>query len=138
MKFENEFEFLSNFPLCDITLFGIKFTTPEHAYQASKTFCEAERIRISKLPTPGKAKRAGKKIELKGELRSDWEEVKINVMSEILKQKFSQQPFKDLLLNTGDIEIVEDNDWEDEFWGVCNGIGDNHLGKLLMKIRHEL
>ena len=27
---------------------------------------------------------------------------------------------------------------EDFFWGVCNGKGENHLGKILMKVRDEI
>ena len=41
-------------------------------------------------------------------------------------------------MQTEDAELVEDNWWGDKFWGVCNGEGENHLGKLLMKIRDEL
>ena len=113
MRFENEFEFLSNFTFCKIILLGIRFPTVEHAFQASKTLLESERIRISQLPTPGQAKRAGRKVNL----RNDWEEIKIDIILEILQQKFAQQPFKKLLLDTGDIEIIEDNNWNDQFWG---------------------
>jgi predicted NAD-dependent protein-ADP-ribosyltransferase YbiA (DUF1768 family) len=43
-----------------------------------------------------------------------------------------------MLKATGDEELVEGNWWNDTFWGVCNGVGENNLGKLLMKIRAEL
>jgi N-glycosidase YbiA len=42
------------------------------------------------------------------------------------------------LLDTGDAELVEVNHWRDFWWGVCNGVGANHLGRLLMTIRNEL
>jgi hypothetical protein len=45
---------------------------------------------------------------------------------------------KQLLLATGDKELIEGNTWGDTFWGVCNGIGQNHLGKILMAKRTEL
>jgi predicted NAD-dependent protein-ADP-ribosyltransferase YbiA (DUF1768 family) len=45
---------------------------------------------------------------------------------------------REMLLLTGDCELVEGNTWGDKFWGVCDGEGENHLGKLLMKIRAEL
>lgn len=32
----------------------------------------------------------------------------------------------------------EGNTWGDKFWGVCDGEGENHLGKLLMEVRAEL
>ena len=36
--------------------------------------------------------------------------------------------------------LIEGNTWEwsRTFWGVCNGSGENHLGRLLMKVREEL
>ena len=43
-----------------------------------------------------------------------------------------------LLLATGDAKIVEGNTWGDVFWGVCNGVGENHLGEILMKVRQDL
>jgi predicted NAD-dependent protein-ADP-ribosyltransferase YbiA (DUF1768 family) len=42
-----------------------------------------------------------------------------------------------LLLATCETELVDDNDWDVTYWGVCNGVGENNLGKLLMKIRAE-
>lgn len=71
-------------------------------------------------------------------LRRDWEEVKLDIMYELLKCKFDQNPsLKEKLINTGDRLLVEGNDWHDTYWGVCNGKGSNHLGKLLMKLREE-
>lgn len=43
-----------------------------------------------------------------------------------------------MLINTGDAELIEGNSWGDTFWGECNGIGENNLGKILMKIRKEI
>lgn len=51
---------------------------------------------------------------------------------------------KKKLLETGDAELIEGNYWHDNTWGQCycprckNKIGENHLGKLLMKIRESL
>ena len=60
-------------------------------------------------------------------------------MYNICKLKFIQNPeLGKLLLGTKDEELIEGNDWDDTFWGVCNGVGENHLGKTLMKIRDEL
>lgn len=30
---------------------------------------------------------------------------------------------------------MEENNWGDKFWGTVNGVGENHLGKILMRIR---
>ena len=59
-------------------------------------------------------------------------------MEKLLKLKFSKYSLKQRLLNTGNAMLIEGNDWNDTFWGVCNGKGQNHLGKLLMEIRKEL
>ena len=48
------------------------------------------------------------------------------------------ESLKEMLLLTGDQEIIEENYWGDTFWGVCRGKGQNHLGKILMKVRDEL
>lgn len=42
------------------------------------------------------------------------------------------------LLATGDAQLVEGNTWGDTFWGVCDGVGENHLGRLHMWIRSML
>ena len=59
-------------------------------------------------------------------------------MYRILKIKFSRQPFRNMLLDTGDAYLEETNYWHDTFWGVYNGEGRNHLGRLLMVVRDEL
>lgn len=79
-----------------------------------------------------------KKIGRNLPLRPDWETVKFDVMEDLLIQKFSQEPFMTQLLETGDAHLEETNHWSDVVWGVCNGVGENNLGKLLMKIRSEL
>ena len=35
-------------------------------------------------------------------------------------------------------ELVEGNTWGDKVWGVCDGVGENNLGKTLMRIRDAL
>lgn len=134
-KFRKEYFFLSNFYPCTITYKGITYFTSEAAYQAQKTLDERERIRISELPDPKVAKEEGQKLNI----RPDWDNVKLDEMYNICKEKFTQNPeLADLLMKTGDEEIVEGNDWDDTFWGVCNGVGLNYLGKTLMKIRSEM
>lgn len=60
------------------------------------------------------------------------------VMRDLLQQKFSNGILREQLLATGDQELIEGNTWGDTFWGVCNGEGQNVLGKMLMNIREEL
>ena len=66
--------------------------------------------------------------------------IKIEVMRECLNLKFSQEPFKTWLVETGDIHLQEGNTWGDKFWGVDleTGEGENLLGRLIMMIRADL
>ena len=60
-------------------------------------------------------------------------------MKKLLKQKFQQGTYyAELLKNTYPRKIIEGNTWGDIYWGVCDGIGENNLGKLLMEIRQNL
>lgn len=71
-------------------------------------------------------------------MRSDWEDIKLQIMEDLLVQKFAYPELKEKLLQTGDQLLVEGNYWGDTFWGVDNKKGGlNHLGKLLMKIREQ-
>jgi len=133
-SFRGEFGFLSNFFPCPIKFYDITFRTIEHAYQAMKSVAREDWELIAKCETPGKAKRMGRRIPM----RPDWNKKKLAIMEYFLKAKFSRPDLKAKLLATGDAELVEGNTWNDRFWGVCNGVGANHLGKLLMKIRKEM
>jgi ribA/ribD-fused uncharacterized protein len=131
-SFRDEYFFLSNFYPVEIKLDGIVYPNAEAAFQAQKTLDDEERRKFSMLKNPVQAKRLGRKVKL----RDDWEEVKLDIMTEIVSQKFLQHPHLiEMLLQTGDEELVEGNKWGDRFWGVCKGKGENHLGKILMKIR---
>lgn len=134
-KFDGEYAFLSNFYPSSIfdSNDGFTYPTVEHFFQAKKSLILKEREMISKADTPGKAKRMGRKVQL----RSDWEDIKLLVMEDALRRKFSKARFREALLATGDEELIEGNWWGDTFWGVCKGVGENNLGKLLMKIRED-
>lgn len=71
--------------------------------------------------------------------REDWDEVKVEVMRNILRAKVDQHEYvKRKLLATGDRILVEDS-WRDDFWGWGpNRDGQNVLGKLWMEVRAEL
>lgn len=61
------------------------------------------------------------------------------IMYEICKAKFRQNPdLAERLISTSDFELIEGNNWGDHIWGVCDGYGENRLGKILMRIREEL
>lgn len=133
-SFSGEYYFLSNFYPCEITFIdGYTFTSVEHAYQASKTTIEEEIQKFVKEAgiTASQAKRLGRKVTL----RPDWEDIKLRVMVALISRKFESPELRAKLLATGTAEIVEGNYWNDYFWGVCNGKGDNYLGKILMTER---
>lgn len=126
-SFSGEYRFLSNF------VGGV-----EAKYQAAKTLDPKEKWSILNARTPGRAKRLGKKVKL----RPDWEQIKFKIMEDLVRDKFKKEPFRTQLLKTGDSELIEGNTWSDYVWGcVKHGNewkGENHLGKILMKIRSEL
>lgn len=131
--FTGKYRFLSNFWFSEVILDGERAATVEHAFQAAKTTDTMARRRILTAPSPGIAKRLGREAPL----RAGWNDMKIGVMRALLRQKFSAHFLRQLLIDTGDAELIEGNTWNDTFWGVCNGVGENHLGKLLMEVRAE-
>ncbi len=134
-RFKGKYFFLSNFSPIPVTLEGITYPTSEHAYQAYKTEDLEERRKMAKLISPAKAKRHGKRLKL----REDWNSIKLKIMENIIRQKFLQnQDYLKKLLETGNAELIEGNTWGDTYWGLYKGMGENHLGKILIKIREEL
>lgn len=139
--FKDEFRFLSNFHPSPVRLtddeFPDTYPTVEHAYQAAKTLGRKMRKRIRDAETPGRAKQLGGTAVL----RPAWDDIKLNVMRDLVWQKFTEDPdLRAKLLATGDAELVEGNTWGDTFWGVDldKGRGENHLGKILMETRQKI
>ena len=133
MVFRGSFDFMSNMYNCTIMYNGCKYSCVESAFQAQKCADEVEKKLFNHIDG-FLAKKYGKKVSL----RKDWNKVRVPIMEEIVRAKFSQHP--DLANKIAKVEgvIQEDNSWHDTFWGVCNGEGANNLGKILMKIRDEL
>lgn len=130
-EFKGGNAFLSNFYVSSVIYEGIRFENSEAAFQAAKC---PERMREFCGLSPQAAKRLGRRVEM----RPDWETVKYDVMYQVCMAKFTQNPdLLEKLLATGDAELVEGNTWGDKVWGVCDGIGENNLGKTLMRIRSE-
>lgn len=135
-EFSGEYRFLSNFWEAPVTYGGVTYGSNEAAFQAQKCIEAEKRLAFTEL-TPSKAKSLGRRVLL----RSDWEDVKIGLMEEIVRAKFTQTPdLGEKLLQTGYRQLVEGNTWNDTFWGVSlkSLKGQNHLGKILMQIREEL
>ncbi len=134
-RFAGDYAFLSNFHRSDVVLDGVTYPTLEHAFQAAKTTDPDQRQAIRQAPSPGVAKRLGRKVDL----TDDWDERRLSVMHALLVDKFTRHPeLGAALLATGERELVEGNHWGDRFWGVCDGVGHNRLGQLLTAIRTQL
>ena len=133
-SFRNKNAFLSNFYPVFVYYEGMRFPSVEHAFQAAKTNDLKTRELFMVTPTAKEAKRFGRQVKL----REDWESDKVDIMEMLLRQKFSRPSLREQLLNTKDSILINGNNYGDTFWGVCQGEGQNQLGRLLMKIRREI
>lgn len=129
--FQGAHRFLSNFYDAPVRYNGLTFNNSEAAFQAQKEQEHIEREKYTRM-TASESKKAGKAALL----RPDWNNVRIPVMIEIIHAKFTQnRELRKQLLATGDSVLVEGNTWNDQFWGVCRGAGENWLGRILMAER---
>lgn len=134
-SFSGEYRWLSNFWAASVSLEGLKYPTAEHAYQAFKSVHDYDRQTILMCKTPAMAKSMGRTLLI----RNNWEGMKYSVMERVIAAKFNQNDYlRRLLIGTGSEELIEGNHWNDTFWGVCNGKGHNHLGKIIMAYRDRL
>ena len=133
-SFKGDYEFLSNFYMSPVIYDGLEYKSVEHAYQAAKTNDPIWKDKIIAAMTAGQAKKLGGKCSM----RLDWNDVKLPLMEKLVQKKFQDDELKKKLLATGDRLLVEGNFWGDTFWGVCKGVGTNHLGLILMMVRSAL
>lgn len=151
-KFSGEYRFLSNFypsiinvPILysgrnhkdetAIRIQYIDFPTVEHAYVATKSMDPDFQLKVASIEKAGDVKRLGRTVDL----RSDWERVKYSIMHMLVTKKFkTHDDLAHMLLMTFNAELIEGNTWGDTYWGVCNGVGENNLGEILMKVRRSL
>jgi ribA/ribD-fused uncharacterized protein len=132
--FRGRYFFLSNFFPRRVIIDDLVFQNNEAAFQSHKP----ENIKLREFfcwLKPSEAKKAGRKVEL----CRDWENIKEEVMYKVVMAKFTQNiDLRNRLLLTGEMELIEENDWGDKTWGTVNGNGKNLLGKILMKVREEI
>lgn len=133
-RFVGPFAFLSNFFPSTFYMDGKKYPDVEHAYQACKSLSEDDHELIRNAASAGMAKQLGRKVKL----RDDWESVKLDLMRKLITLKFENPLLRELLLMTDDAELIEGNNWNDTFYGICRGKGQNWLGKLLMEERKRI
>ena len=141
-----------------IVVDGITYKTAEHAFQAAKFDDMEYRKFISEASTPNKAYILGKQkigggykwrtdlnpiiqsaLDKGVKIRPDWEDVKVDVMINILRCKFQQDLHcLEVLLATDGQPLVEYSP-RDLYWGNggAKNNGLNMLGQCLMNIRSE-
>lgn len=131
------YDVLNNFSANAVEIDGVLYPTSEHAYQAMKYTDPEGKELIRRAPSSLLAKVVAKTYQ--AARRSDWNTVKLDVMESILRIKLAQhEEVREALIRSGSEEIGEDSP-TDDFWGIgANGNGQNHLGKLWMKIRDEI
>lgn len=136
LGFYGDYSALSNFHPCQVLLpGGIVLPSSEHAYMMEKDSDPAYKKKIREATTAKQAKRIGRTAKLP----EDWDVARrFTAMHEALKRKFVDAKMADILLSTGKRYLEETNLHGDKFWGRCNGIGKNHLGRQLMVIRYML
>lgn len=152
--FFGDYQFLSNFWPCHMTLDGVPYKSVELAYQASKwkagtdreyfTNCTSlQSIEYNRTHTGSSASAGvggGAHVSApNGYTPDEWNAVKVLIMKSLLEQKFDGEMNPELharLLTTGTKHLEEMNWWGDTFWGTDKeGEGENILGRLLMEVR---
>jgi len=122
---------------------GVKILTSEALYQACRFphLPEVQRQIIAER-SPMTAKMRSKPY--RDNSRPDWDIVRTKIMRWCLQVKLVQNwdKFSKLLLETGDLPIVEDSR-KDDFWGAKPEdeeilVGANVLGRLLMQLREQV
>mmetsp|Transcript_39418 Transcript_39418/g.99339 ORF Transcript_39418/g.99339 Transcript_39418/m.99339 type:complete len:179 (+) Transcript_39418:212-748(+) len=128
--------FLSNYYFHDLIWNGQEYKSSEHAYQSIKfTGSPAIREQVVSCHLPADAFHLSRKHA--DDIDADWGERKLDVMEQVLRAKFADPRLKARLMETGTCYLVEASTSGDCFWGICtkSGMGENRLGKILMKIR---
>ena len=112
-SFSGEYDFLSNFYKCNIEIDGLKFKNTESAFQSYKDLSRQNDFEILDART---AKFLGRQVDL----RNDWDLVKDDIMYKVVKAKFQQnEELLERLKATGNMLLIEGNDWHDNYWGDC-------------------
>lgn len=131
-----ETRWLSNMTYVSIEHKGITYPSTENFYQAMKYIEVETRKHIATLK-PVEAKKYSRENPM---TNPNFEDNKIRIMEYAQRKKYDQEPFRTMLLNTGDCLLEEGNWWGDNFWGVDikTREGCNHLGKIIMCVRDRL
>jgi len=129
--------FLSNWFASSIFLKGKIWPSVEHYYQAQKMNGTEYEELCRRLRSPREAYEMSRRPDIP--IRSDWDQVKDDVMYEAVFAKFIQNPdLGEQLMATVDSDLIEASPI-DNYWGIGrDGNGKNMLGKILMSVREKL
>lgn len=137
--FSSPFDPLNNWSAHQVRIWDKLFPTAEHAYQYRKFDLTDDAVasKIFNSPSPWAAYKLA--TQYKAQVRDDWEELKFNIMHEILTNKLAQhKDVQEKLQQTGSRTIIEDSPW-DSYWGCGDdGLGENNIGKIWMELRSKL
>lgn len=132
-----EYAGLSNYADSIIEAVGTVWPSAEHLFQAQKFLSAAHREQIRAASTPAAAKSIAWN-ELNSHVRHDWDSIRVDAMTYVLRKKFRQNNDKGrLLCSSFPLPIAEDS-MLDAYWGIGPGQGQNHLGNIMERIRAEL
>lgn len=136
-KNEVPYGVFSNFSEHGFTLDDQYWPTVEHYYQAQKFPGTSHMEEVRQAANAFDARQLGN--DHSRPLRPDWDEVREAVMWKAICSKFTEHPeLRELLLATGDEEIVEASPY-DAFWGEGpQKDGENRFGKMLVRLRQTL
>ena len=163
LKFRQEFGYLSNFHVLKnkIHYLGYDYISVEAGYMAQKCDDIAWKQYCSTISPHGNAQSEMKKAAYKVDLVKGFRDKQLKIMLDLLRLKFKNNPeLANKLVATYPRMIMEGNVWNDRYWGASipkqNSldnveleklyakfpqyfyIGQNYLGRLLMKVRDEL
>nr|CRH05910.1 Swarming motility protein ybiA [Candidatus Magnetococcus massalia] len=135
---ETPYGVFSSYSLHAITLEDGVWPSVEHAFQGRKFPPGCPLIeQIRQAPDPGYACLLGRSRSYP--IREDWEAVKREIMHALLWAKFTQhEELKQLLLATGEREIIKHSPFDTEWSDGGDGRGKNWMGVLIMAVRTQL
>src|SRR5882724_425916 len=127
----------SNFSRHSVEIEGQRWLTAEHFFQAAKFTHQDDVDAVRNAKTPFSAAQLGR--ERGRSFRSDWAEIRDNVMLVVLRAKFTQHAtLAEVLASTNGARLVEHTS-NDTYWADGgDGLGANRLGQLLEQVRSEL
>lgn len=136
--FSGDLMFLSNLYACEIPMnvlgHPFVFGSAEAAFQAGKCLDPGHVQLFTRVADGAAAKKLGERVPP----RKDWDMYRLAWMKQVLTCKFTRNPeLMKKLIDTYPLPLTNTNTWGDTFWGVCQGVGEDHLGRLLTQLRNE-